>query len=81
MPNVRVTQPSVIKVRVGTGTIPTATEINYGGNRTLKSAPDLDLVGVQDGDVITYVANTNSFEVVNAGTLPLDLRNVDAGTF
>jgi hypothetical protein len=41
----------------------------------------LDLVGVQDGDVITYVANTNSFEVVNAGTLPLDLRNVDAGTF
>jgi hypothetical protein len=81
MPNVRVTQPAVIKVRVGTGTVPTATEINYGGTRTLKSATDLDLVGVQDGDVITYVANTNSFEVVNAGTLPLDLANVDAGTF
>ena len=81
MPNVTVSQPSLNKVRVGTGTIPTATEINYGGNRTLKSATDLELNGVQDGDVITYVANTNSFEVVNAGTLPLDLRNVDAGTF
>lgn len=81
MPNVRVTQPSVIKVRVGTGTIPTATEINYGGTRTLKSATDLELVGAQSGDVITYQANTNSFTVVNAGTLPLDLRNVDAGLF
>jgi len=81
MPNVTVTQPSVIKVRVGTGTIPTATEINYGGTRTLKSATDLELANVNDGDVISYVANTNSFVVVNAGTLPLDLTNVDAGTF
>ena len=81
MPNVTVSQPSLIKVRVGTGTIPTATEINYGGNRTLKSAPDLELAGAQTGDVITYIANTNSFEVVNAGTLPLDLTRVDAGSF
>jgi len=80
MPNVTVTQPSVIKVRVGTGTVPAATGINYG-TRTLKSATDLELVNVHDGDVITYVANTNSFTVVNAGTLPLDLRNVDAGLF
>jgi len=78
MPNVTVTQPAVIKVRVGTGTVPAATAINYGGTRTLKSATDLEMVGVQDGDVITYVANTNSFEVVNVGTLPLDL---DAGLF
>ena len=78
MPNVTVTQPAVIKVRVGTGTVPAATAINYGGVRTLKSATDLEMVGVQDGDVITYVANTNSFEVVSAGTLPLDL---DAGLF
>lgn len=81
MPNVTVNQPSLIKVRVGTGTVPTATEINYGGARTLKSATDLEMVNVQDGDVITYVANTNSFEVVNAGTLPLDLTRVDAGRF
>lgn len=81
MPNVRVTQPSVIKVRVGTGTIPTATEINYGGTRTLKSATDLELAGANTGDVIIYQANTNSFSVVNAGTLPLDLRNIDAGRF
>lgn len=78
MPNVRVTQPSVIKVRVGTGTIPTATEINYGGTRTLKSATDLELAGAHSGDVITYQSNTNSFVVVNAATLPLDL---DAGLF
>lgn len=81
MPNVRVTQPSVIKVRVGTGTIPTATEINYGGTRTLRSATDLELAGVNDGDVITYVANTNSFRVVNAGSLPLNLTKLDAGKF
>ena len=81
MPNVTVTQPAVIKVRVGTGTVPAATATNYGGTRTLKSATDLELAGVHNGDVITYVANTNSFAVVNAGTLPLDLRNVDAGTF
>jgi hypothetical protein len=78
MPNVRVTQPSVIKVRVGTGTIPTATEINYGGNRTLKSATDLELLNAAEGDVITYHANTNSFSVVSAASLPLDL---DAGLF
>ena len=77
MPNVTVTQPAVIKVRVGTGTVPAATAINYG-SRTLKSASDLELVNVQNGDVISYVANTNSFVVVNAGTLPLDL---DAGLF
>lgn len=81
MPNVTVTQPAVIKVRVGTGTVPAATAINYGGTRTLKSASDLELVNVQNGDVITYVANTNSFKVVNAGTLPLNLTNLDAGTF
>lgn len=81
MPNVTVTQPSVINVRVGTGTVPVATSLNYGGSRTIKSATDLELNGVQDGDVITYVANTDSFVVVNAGTLPLDLRHVDAGTF
>ena len=81
MPNVTVNQPSVIQVRVGTGTVPQATSLNYGGNRTLKSAPDLEMLNVHDGDVISYVANTNSFQVVNAGTLPLDLTKVDAGRF
>lgn len=81
MPNVTVNQPSVIKVRVGTGTVPQATALNYGGTRTLKSATDLELNGAADGDVITYVAETNSFEVVNAGSLPLDLKNLDAGEF
>lgn len=81
MPNVTVNQPSLIKVRVGTGTVPTATGLSYGGNRTLKSATDLEMHNIQDGDVITYVANTNSFTVVNAGTLPLDLTRVDAGRF
>lgn len=80
MPNVTVSQPGLIKVRVGTGTQPTATEIGYG-TRSLKSANDLELAGAQSGDVITYQANTNSFVVVNAGTLPLDLRHVDAGRF
>jgi hypothetical protein len=51
--------------------------LNYG-IRSLKGSTDLSLSDVQDGDVITYQANTNSFKVQSIGELNPDL---DAGFF
>jgi len=80
MPNVTVTPPAVIQVRVGTPTPPTVAGIGAGTNR-LHNAADLNLTGLADGDVISYQANTSNFIVTNAGNLPLTLNGVDGGTF
>jgi hypothetical protein len=77
MPNVTVSQPGVISVRVGTGQQPTVDTLTYG-TRTLKSASDLELAGASNNSVISYNSNTQSFFVVPAGNLPL---NLDAGSF
>ena len=79
MPVVTVNPPATISVRVGTPTPPAVSTINLG-NR-LHSASDLNLNNLGDGFVIAYRANTDNFEVVNAGTLPLDLANIDGGQF
>jgi hypothetical protein len=42
---------------------PATVTTTIGGRTTLKSASDLTLVGAEDGDVISYVANTNTFQV------------------
>jgi hypothetical protein len=74
-----------IKVTVGTPTNPRATAITYG-SRTLKSATDLNLLGVGDGFAIVYQANTNTFVTSNTIALALNavtlgLQNIDGGTF
>jgi hypothetical protein len=79
MPVVTVNPPATINVRVGTPTPPAVSTINLG-NR-LHSASDLNLNNLGDGFVIAYSANTDNFVVVNAGTLPLDLANIDGGQF
>ena len=79
MPVVTVNPPATINVRVGTPTPPAVSSINLG-NR-LHSASDLNLNNLGDGFVIAYSANTDNFVVVNAGTLPLDLTNIDGGQF
>ena len=79
MPVVTVTPPASISVRVGTPTPPAVSSINLG-NR-LHQAPDLNLNNLGDGYVIAYSANTDNFYVTNAGTLPLDLTNIDGGYF
>ena len=53
-----------ITVTVGNATNPRATAVTYG-SRTLKSATDLNLANVVDGDTIVYQANTNSFVMAN----------------
>jgi hypothetical protein len=50
-----------VNVQVGQPTSPRATSISYGGRNSLKSATDLNLANVANGDVIVYVASTDSF--------------------
>jgi hypothetical protein len=77
MPNVTVTTPAVIQVKVNSQQNDTVRSLNYG-IRTLKGSTDLSLTGVQDNDVIVYQANTNSFKVQSVSELNPDL---DAGFF
>jgi hypothetical protein len=79
MPNVTITPPASINVRVGTPTPPTVTSRNLG-NR-LHQAPDLNLNNLTDGSIIAYSANTDNFYLTNAGTLPFNLTSLDAGYF
>lgn len=66
-----------VNVQVNKQQSSTVRQLNYG-IRSLKGSTDLSLAGVQDGDVITYQANTNSFKVQSIGELNPDL---DAGFF
>lgn len=66
-----------VNVQVGQSPNPRVNTIQYGG-RTLKSATDLELAGANDGDVIVYQANTNTFVVEPASAV---LPGLDAGEF
>lgn len=66
-----------VNVQVNKQQSSTVRSLNYG-IRTLKGSADLSMVDVQDGDVITYQANTNSFKVQSVGELN---PNIDAGFF
>jgi hypothetical protein len=74
MPNQTI---GTVRVQVGQSSNPRVSSINYG-TRSLKSANDLNLSGVSDGDVIVYEADTDSFitRPVSAVT-----SGLDAGTF
>jgi len=75
--NVTVLPIQTVSVQVNKQQNQTVRQLNYGV-RTIKNSTDLSLSGVQDGDVITYQANTNSFKVQSIGELNPDL---DAGFF
>lgn len=66
-----------VRVQVGTTVNPRVSSINYG-TRSLKSANDLNLTGVADGDVIVYEADTDSFVTRPVSSVTPGL---DAGTF
>ena len=68
-----------VNVQVGQSVNPRVSSISYG-SRSLKSANDLSLVGAQNGDVIVYQANTNSFIAEPAASVITNL-NLDAGQF
>jgi hypothetical protein len=80
MPNATVLPPSTINVRVGTLNPPTATAISYGGQgiggvSTLKALTDVNMVGAQDRDVVTYIAATDSFIIAPAENSRLIIDN------
>ena len=80
MPNVTITPPSVIQVKVGTPRPPTVTSVSSGTNR-LHNASDLNLNGLANNSVISYNASTDNFVVVDIGTLPFNIQGLDGGTF
>ena len=78
MPNATVLPPSTISVRVGSANPPVATAISYGGASgvsQLKSLTDVNMSGAQDRDVVTYVADTNSFVIAPAENSRLIIDN------
>lgn len=48
------------------------------GLRSIKGSTDLAMAGAQDGDVIVYQANTDSFIIEPASSV---VANLDAGKF
>jgi hypothetical protein len=66
-----------VKVQVGQQQGGTVRTIAYGG-RTIKGASDLSMSGVENGDVIAYQANTNSFVTKPVSSIVPEL---DAGFF
>ena len=66
--------PPTVRVQVGSSQ-PRVTSIAYGGRFALKSASDLDRTVANDGDVITYVAATDSFIIAPAENSRLIIDN------
>lgn len=58
---------------------PSTVSTTIGGRTTLKSATDLSLSGAEDGDVISYVANTNTFSVKPVSALAIP--KIDGGSY
>jgi hypothetical protein len=67
-----------VNVQVGGATRPRVTAIQYGGANQLKQATDLSMAGAQDGDVVVYNQQTNSFVVQPVAA---ELPRLDGGTF
>jgi hypothetical protein len=63
MPNVTITQPGIINVRVANQG-QRVDAISYG-SRKIRDAIDLDMSQAQTNGFISYVAETDSFAVVS----------------
>ncbi len=58
---------------------PSTVSTTIGGRTTLKGATDLVITGAEDGDVISYVANTNTFAVKPVSALAIP--KLDGGSY
>lgn len=58
---------------------PSTVSTTIGGRTTLKGSTDLTMLGAEDGDVISYVANTNTFAVKPVSALAIP--KVDGGSY
>ena len=66
-----------VNVQVGPTTNPRVNTLNYG-NRSLKSANDVDLNGIQENGILAYQANNQIFVATTLNDLH---PNLDAGLF
>jgi hypothetical protein len=66
-----------VNVQVNTQKTSAVRSITYGA-RTLKSATDLSITGAEDGDVVVYEADTNSFKLAPVSGAA---ASFDAGEF
>lgn len=86
MPNVTVSQPTVIKVKID-GQQTKVSTINYA-TKSLKDSPDVDMTGAGTGDVLVYNANTQIFSArkigaatpVTGSLIPTSSRTADLGS-
>jgi hypothetical protein len=86
MPNVTVSQPSVIRVKID-GQQSKVSTINYA-TKSIKDSPDVDMTGAATGDVLVYDANTQIFSSRRIGSatpvtgalLPTSTRAFDLGS-
>jgi hypothetical protein len=66
-----------VRVQVGQSVNPRVSSVSYG-IRALKNADDLDIRNAEDGDVLVYKADTNSFAVEPVAA---PAPQLDAGLF
>jgi len=86
MPNVTVSQPSVIRVKID-GQQSKVSTINYA-TKSIKDSPDVDMTGAGTGDVLVYDANTQIFSArkigaatpVTGSLIPTSTRTADIGS-
>jgi hypothetical protein len=73
-----------LNVRINNLSQPRVTAISYGKTYLLKTANDLDFPGFQNGDVVSYNANNQTFVAESPITLAQNIENyinLDAGFF
>jgi hypothetical protein len=73
-----------LNVRINNLSQPRVTAISYGKNYLLKTANDLNFPSFEDGDVVSYQANTQTFTAESPMTLAQNIENyinLDAGFF
>ena len=86
MPNVTVSQPSIIRVKID-GQQSKVSTINYA-TKSIKDSPDVDMTGAGTGDVLVYNANTQIFSARKIGSatpvtgslVPTSTRTSDLGS-
>jgi hypothetical protein len=81
-PTIKVTiaPSSAIAVRGSASNQQTVDAITYG-TRSLKSAYDLESRGALDGDIIQYIAATDTYKVSPFSGNNISITNIDGGSY
>jgi hypothetical protein len=77
---VKINPSSAIAVRGSASNQQTVDTLTYG-TRSLKSAYDLESVGGLEGDIIQYIAATDSYKVAPFSGNNISITNIDGGSY